>query len=275
MENKKRFFRKAAFISVAVWLVFIAGISPAEEDWKTRKSFHFIVYYKNTSHKFLDRLVNKAEDCYRTITQGLGFYRDEPWVWDKRAFIYVFDTKYDYIEYTKMPEWSSGCARPDKKTIFTYSESYDFFKYVLTHELTHIILGDFLQEGRLPLWFDEGVAVYMERKNEANHLIKNIKAAIKQELFISFDKLFCLEFKDLDSKRDPQEQLTGVDYVQIFYLQSFSIVYFLFEEYDRYKFVQLLRKIKEGDKFDDAFFKTYRVFKDTEGLQRQWREFYR
>ena len=71
-----------------------------------------------------------------------------------------------------------------------------------------------------------------------------------------------------------QNELGGENSVEAFYLESFSLVYFLFEEFDRYKFIQLLRSIREEKDFDKVFFKTYWSLRDKKGLEEKWKEFY-
>ena len=231
---------------IALVLIIFSGTLKSEEDWQERKSMHFIVYYKECSENFLDSLLNKAEDGYREITRELRFFRDEPWVWKKRATIYVFATKEDYLKDTSMPDWSVGCARPFEKTIFTYAESYKFFHYVLTHELAHLILREFIGQAEVPLWLDEGVAIYMERKGKFSQFVGRAERMVKEAVYIPFEEFFSTQFTDLDKERDPDKELEGDNYVEMFYLQSFSLVYFLIKEYDNYRFIRLLRQIRDG-----------------------------
>ena len=275
MGKKRRFFKRNTLVYLVIFTICGNFLVQAEQDWRTRNSHHFIVYYKNSSHRFLDRLINKAEDSYRTITQDLGFSRDEPWVWKKRALIYVYDTKDEYLENSDRPEWSVGFARPCEKTVYTYSDSYDFLKDVLVHELTHLILREFIGSAKVPLWFEEGVATYMERKKDASTHVSKMRTLVKEARFIGFDDFLRLKMEDMGGERNLHDALQGQNLVERFYLQSFSVIYFLFEEYKKYKFLDLLRKIKKEGSFDGAFFKVYRVFRDEKDLERQWVEFYR
>jgi len=274
MEYPKRFLRRN-IAALAVILFGFVFYSFTEEEWKIRKSTHFIVRYKNCSDSFLYKLVDQAEDAYREVTQELRFFRDEPWLWDKRALIYVFDTKDDYLSHTQMPAWSTGCARPFEKTVYTYSESYEFFKYTLTHELAHLIFREFVGKVSIPLWLDEGVAVYMERRRESSSMEPGVRKLVRENLYIPFNEFLYLNFEDLDKQRGPDKELRGLDFVGRYYLQSFSIVYFLIQKYDNYKFTRLLRKLKSGKGVNEAFLDTYGAFRDIEDFEEQWRKFYR
>ena len=274
MVYSKIFLRKDIVLFLGVFL-FLVSNSFAEQEWKIQKSTHFIVYYNNCSDSFLYRLIDRAETVYREITQELRFFRDEPWLWDKRALVYVFDKKEDYIDYTDMPSWSTGCARPFEKTIYTYSESYEFFQHTLTHELAHLIFREFIGKVSIPLWLDEGVAVYLERLEESSSMKIASARLAREGLYMPFNQFLKLNFKDLDNQANIQQDSQEFNAVGRFYLQSFSIVYFLIKEYDQYKFTQLLRKLKEKKGFEEAFLSTYRAFKNIEEFERQWIRFYR
>lgn len=261
-------------VVIVLSFVFVANAIAAQE-WLTRKSIHFIVYYKKCSQSFLDKLISQAEKNYKDIASELRFFIDEPWIWEERAKIYVYDNKNEYLQSTGMPEWSVGSARPFEKTVYTYAESHKFFGHTLTHELTHLILRQFIGRKSIPLWFEEGVAVYMERRKNPAAANREMRKLIKNDQYLPFDDFFNMQFYDLDKERNPEEDLRGLNLVDKFYLQSFSMVYFLIKEYQPYRFSILLRKIREGKRFEEAFPDVYRAFKDTARLEKKWKEFYK
>ncbi len=272
MGGTSSFFSKSIGVYLIAILFFLLGVSG--EDFRVEKSFHFIVYYNNCKRSFLDRLIREAEDAYTEIAEELRFFREDPWVWERRAKIFIFDSKEDYLKETNMPSWSGGCARPLEKTIYTYSGSYKFFGYTLIHELTHLVFREIIKKARVPLWLEEGVAVYMERKREASSLVRLMGRLIRENKVIPFEEFLDLEFADLDKERSPQDELRGLSYVEKFYLQSFSLVYFLIKKYDMYRFTSMLRKIREGDTFSESFSSTYRILRSREKLEEEWRDFY-
>lgn len=275
MGRQPGVLKKDPFVYLILFFLLASFSLSAAEDWRIRNSYHFVIRYKNSSYRFLDRLANKVEDSYRLITQDLGFLRDEPWVRDNRASIYVYDSHEEFLENSDMPSWSVGFARPQERSIYTYADSYDFLKYVLVHELTHLILREFIgNRAVIPMWFEEGVATYIERKKDVSQLDWKIRYFLKNNKMIDFATFLKIEQKDLSDERNPQDGLEGGSDVEAFYLQSFSMVNFLFEEFDRYKFVQLLRSIKKEGDFDRVFFKTYWSLRNAEGLEKKWREFY-
>ena len=261
--------------NIAIFLIFtLSLINISEKDFKRKKSFHFVVYYNNCSQNFLDRVIREAESAYTEIAEELRFFREDPWVWDNRAKIFILDSKEDYLKATHMPSWSAGCAYPSKKTVYTYTGSYKFFGYTLIHELTHLVFREIIGESRVPLWLEEGVAIYMERRKEAYNLVKAVKSLIRKNEIIPFGEVLSLEFRDLDKERGPSEEFRGISFVEKFYLQAFSLVYFLIKEYDMFRFTILLRKIREGYSFSESFSSTYRLLNNREKFEREWRDFY-
>ncbi|MFH0762324.1 MAG: hypothetical protein V1925_00335, partial [Candidatus Omnitrophota bacterium] len=60
------------------------------ELWLTNKSQHFIIYYQEAPHGYIDELSNSAERYYNGIVDELGYRRFNFWSWDNRAKIYMY-----------------------------------------------------------------------------------------------------------------------------------------------------------------------------------------
>lgn len=275
MDRFCEFFKKNIRIILAILLsvVFVQKVY-SEKEWAIEESQHFIVYYKNASDMFLNRLIERAEGCYRDIAEEFGFFRRNPWLWEDRAEIYVYDTREEYLSETGMSAWSSGCARPRIKEVYTYSGSGRFLDYTIIHELTHLIFSEFTGGVDLPLWFEEGAAVYMERKGEAHKLKSKIKQVLERNKFIPLADLMGLASVDLDKERDAFDLPVGDNYIELFYLESWSVVYFLIKEYDIYEFKQLVRNLKAGRSFKDSVLRTYRDFRSLKELEKEWKSYY-
>ncbi|MFA5275899.1 MAG: hypothetical protein WC417_03295 [Candidatus Omnitrophota bacterium] len=109
---------KKVFLLFTSFLILTSAYAQAEK-WNDSKSTHFIVYYKNTSEDFINRLSGYAEDYYSKIADNLGLTRFNFWLWDNRAKIYVYDNAADYHTSTNQPQWASGGAYIAQKTIQT------------------------------------------------------------------------------------------------------------------------------------------------------------
>jgi hypothetical protein len=232
-----------------------------EEKWLERKSTHFLIYYKLAPEDFIEDVIEAAEDYYQEITRDLGFTRYKYWLWEESAKIYINNDSEDYHGTTGKPEWASGHAVYEFKTIYTYPLAWGFFDTLLPHELGHIIFREFVgfKNRNVPLWLDEGVATYQE-KTKRWGADKLIKKAIDKEKFIPLNKL--TEIKDLTS--------LDKDTVDLFYNESVSIVYFLISHHGRYNFMTFCRALRDGKDLDRAVNISYSRFNNVQELNDAW-----
>lgn len=247
----------------------------ANDEYNERKSMHFIVYHdKSVDRSFINKLISKSEEAYKSIANDLHFFRDEPWVFDHRAIIYVYKDKQEYLAKTGMPAWSYGAASPHKKEVYTFDGAWQVFKYVLMHELTHLIFREYVGlRADVPLWLDEAAAVYMEQKSYRSQRAARVKDLLKNN-YIPIGKLFSQSHQSLHTTPGIDGSLQGNDFVEAFYLESFSVLYFLIKRWDRFKFNMLCKKLRKGVPFEKAFFDTYRMVKDYNHLEKKWKEYY-
>ena len=271
------------FVAVAVGMFFASAASLAndKQPWREKRSYHFFYYYyPDCSQSFLSRLKDASEDYYRTITQQLHLFRHDPWVWDRRAKIYVYRNKKEYLEKTKQPAWSAGCAVPAKKEIYTYAGSFGIFKGILAHEMTHLIVHDYVGlNHNIPLWLDEGTAMYIQYKTMGN-LSNVVNYALKPLLHgrqkIPLAQLLSTSSQDLDKQQPlPQGNENSYTYVDKFYLEALSVVYFLRRKYGSFAFTNLFRDLRQGKSFNYAFSHHYYAVKDIKRFTQAWEDFYR
>jgi hypothetical protein len=211
-----------------------------EGNWSIFKSTHFIVYYRQASQELLDQLTQKAEGYYDEITEEFGFNRLNFWTWDNRAKIYLFDTQEEYRKVNSNLDWSIGLVTVGNKSIQSYSTAPGLLDNVLAHELAHIIFREMVgfNNPAVPLWLEEGVATFQERRSENKFSKSYLSAKIKTNTFMSLNQLNSF---DLMHTKDKQS-------VEVFYLESHSLLYYLIKEFGKDKFVlfcQYLRDYKD------------------------------
>ncbi len=117
-----------------------------------------------------------------------------------------------------IPEWSAAVTIPDRRIIILKPADYydpDRYTVSLLHELAHIYLSDKLGQESVPLWMNEGIAMYLSDKTldwSESTIAGNAVWANTLLTFSDIDTL--IRFK------------TGL--AQIAYIQSFlSLQYFL------------------------------------------------
>ncbi|MDP8265989.1 MAG: peptidase MA family metallohydrolase [Candidatus Aceula meridiana] len=252
--------RKILFLAVLLSFLCFSTNLFAKEKWKEHKSRHFIVYYQKAPFDFIKTVDEAAEDYYYEITDNLGFSRDQIWSFDDRARIYIYDDSDHYVDSARQARWSSGSTILGSKIIRTFPSAHGFFDSVLPHELGHIIFREYVGfKTKIPLWMDEGVAMYQEKAKRFG-VNGEVKRALENETFIPISKLSKMRLTRSSSRAA----------VDLFYAEAASIVYFLIADQGRFRFMSFCRNLKQGNSFEQSLHKAYGRFKDTDDLNRAW-----
>ena len=248
------------FLVLFVCLMLCREAAAGQDKWNEYKSAHFLIYYRSIPLDFIKTVESAAEDSYQEIAKGFGFRREESWVSENRAKIYIYQDANDYTTSGAQYQWSHGAAFAAEKTIRTFPAAHGFFDSTLPHEMGHIIFREFIGlEPDVPLWFEEGVAMYQEkaRRFGANTAVK---AAVENGEFIALKELTNMR---LYSDSDPKM-------LELFYAESASIVYYMISELGEFNFVRFCRALKDGKSFGDALEGVYVRFRNLDDLNRAW-----
>ncbi len=247
-------------ISAGILFLSSMGILvSANETWKEFRSEHFVIYYQEAPLTFVEEVAKAGEKEYEEIAKNLGFTRYQGWTWDKRAKIYIFDDQEHYINFQN-PSWSHGVAVTRDKVIRTFPAAHGFFDTTLPHELGHIIFREFVgNEIPIPLWLEEGVAMYQEKAKRwgAN---KAVRQAITEGRFIPLKELTLITFSN-----DSDQKL-----VELFYAEAASIVYYMITELGEFRFMNFCKELKSGKLFDEALHRAYMRFNHLDDLNKAW-----
>ncbi|MBI4974925.1 MAG: hypothetical protein HZC19_03905, partial [Candidatus Omnitrophica bacterium] len=284
-EHYKRVVLFYIFFVFIYSLLFTHNLSA--EDWKEAKSDHFIVYFTQ-DRQFAQDVLDKAEVYYKRIATELGYPRySEFWTWDKRVKIYIHPDHQSFIKATNQPEWSHGMADYRTKRIISFAWSKNFLESLLPHEMAHLIFRDFVGfKGEIPLWLDEGVAQW-EEESKRHEMKKVVRQLYKEDTLLSLHdmmKLKLLEIKDmkktyilstLTKKGESASLILGTDnLVNIYYLQSVSLVGFLIEKYGSDSFAIFCRQLRDGKSLEEALRFAYPThIQDLSELEMKWREY--
>ena len=209
---------------------------------------HFLLLSYN--EQLLNNVVQYIEQIYSSVISDTNLYNFNPF---ERYTIYIYKDSKDYKEKTKRPEWSGGYVSSRK--IYTYES--DNIKNILSHEVTHLIFNDFLATlaEKIPKWIHEGLAIHQEKK------FSNLKT-------YPFDKMNFLpadEFLNFDLSKASSEK------VNIWYLQSGSIISFMLDNYPKEHFYNFILKLKETANIDNALSWGYQSrFNNFSDLEAEW-----
>src|SRR3989338_1305108 len=238
------------------------------QEQKELKGDHFIVHYAGALTDDEARtMLRRAEEYYNSIAEMVGYARySKFWTWDKRVTITVYPDGPTFTQKTGQPPWSQGTVErdwtPDRnKEIITFRQQENFFDGILPHEISHLILHDFIGVNvRVPRWFDEGVAQLQEK--EKRQIAKQLMMRL-----VSQNKQPPLNVLMTISLKGEQNQAK----IKIFYTQSLSVIDFLISRYGSESLGNLCRNMRDGKSFEAALTSAYpNNFSSLADLERKW-----
>ncbi len=246
----------------AIYMTQVTCVSA--KDWEVLKGNNFIVYYRmNVPEEFIKTVLDSAEDEHSRVLGNLGVSRYQSWANEKRASIYIYSDEKDYVSNGNQPGWSHGWALASSKIIKTYPSDQGFFDALLPHELGHIIFYELVGPyADVPLWLNEGIAMYQEK---AKHIgaAKIVQEALEKGQFIPLTQLTVMRLYNNSSQET----------VDLFYAESASIVNFLITQLGEGLFFKLCRELKEKKSLVEALSITYRHIENLEDLNKRWIEY--
>lgn len=240
-----------------------------EKDFLQLRCDHFVIdYHKQVDNDYILKVKNIAEKYYKIITQEFNVIRSELWLWNNRAQIFVAKDKESYLKEFGCFSWSSACVDYQGKIIYTYADQSRFIP-IFIHELTHIIFREYIGSVGSTLWLDEGIAVYMEDRYGGRgykEKLKFLSRAINKNNHIGLSELFSINSGILNNKTD--------DYLNLFYIEAFSVVNFIIEKYGRHSFSNLLFYLKKSYSLEEALKRALYNLESIKDLEEQWKKFY-
>lgn len=248
-------------VVAGAWLVCALATSVVGADatgtWDVVKSQHFLVHHAGDA-AFAERVAERAEAYYETIASDLGYTRRSGfWLWENRVRILIYPTAQAFRDASNAPGWAIGRASSRRHEIAgCRTDGEGFLTTVLPHEMTHLVLGEFVGDDHLPQWLSEGLAQWEQGGRPKTMPLANPAAA------------FAL--KDLMSMDVRQEKDSGR--VQAYYAQCASLVGFLVTRQGGERLGQFCRALRDGKETPRALAQAYPdVAASVEALEQAWR----
>lgn len=170
----------AIFGMILGFVILMTGISYTTEfgqnkvqyqkfNWHYLQSKHFDIYYSIENKKLAEFAADWSETCYVNISNNLQHKLT------KRIPILIYGSHGQFeqtnVIMEELPEGVEGFTEIYKsRVVVPFLDSYDSFKHVLYHELTHAMVFDLIfgnfgallmrTNFNVPLWFNEGLAEY-------------------------------------------------------------------------------------------------------------------
>lgn len=275
MAGIKRYSVLLVLVFCFIWGVFFTegclaqsgAVEFGGEVWDQIKGRHFVVYYPPGGDEAgAGNLLRAAEEYYQTIGDLVGFTRyADYWTWDKRAKIFLFPDQSSFTARTGAPAWSKGYAGRDmymfqSRAIVTYQQEEGVLQGLLPHEISHLVLHDFIPSGNLPVWIDEGIAQLYEKDKYAA-ADGMMRAFVARGQHVSFDFL-----NQWDIRRETDQKK-----VEVFYAQSLSVIRFLRDQYGDEGFRRFCRNLRDGKTVDEALRSAYpAAIRSLHDLEQRW-----
>ena len=245
-----------------VLCLLLAGALPpvvqAAEDvaWNKLSSTHFIVLYSGGESELYRTVAERAEACYQTIAADLGYTRYQKfWLWDNRVKILIYPTAAAFTAACQAPAWAIGRASVERHEIAGFRQGRDaFLDSLLPHELSHLILGDFIGREHIPLWLNEGFAQWEQsRGRPAKESLPPLTFRLK-------------DLMTLDIRQEADRAR-----VSLFYAQSASLVGFLIRTRGGEAFGAFCRGLRDGKPCEAALTAAYPGdITSLENLEEKW-----
>jgi hypothetical protein len=223
-----------------VFIILISVSSAQEGSWvgRTERSDHFLLFYRTENAQVARNLLLVAEREYERVTDLIGYRPRE------RIDLYLARDRWDFQQLTSgaMPEWGIGAAIPTQSRIVLIASSGDrhnqSLRQILSHELSHVVLGRALGTSRPPRWLDEGLAMYISHEWKLGQSILVARALLFHSL-IPLD-----EISWVNTFGQPRANLA--------YAESFLAVAFIVERFGEDALRELVGELARSGDIDLA-----------------------
>jgi hypothetical protein len=219
------YFTDGSRLETPLELIYFEDVR--EYAWKSAETDNFI--FRWYSHKVgIDDIQTQAENIFSEFLEVYPVELSYP------IQIIVYEKSEDLSVWKNYrPNFVASAFLRDNSLIYIWEDvqSFSSTQSVLRHEMTHImvyyLVGD-KAYGSIPVWLNEGIAVYNEKDNlNQDALRRYLPSKVLSNRVISLSEM------DNDKKWNIMEQP---------YLEAFSATSYLIERYGEEKVIDLLPK---------------------------------
>ena len=223
--------------------------------WRNIKQNNITLFWYNGNDAFANQLMTTAQQAMVRLESDTGAKLVKP------IKIYIYANAQDLRGSMIFPaEWTGGVAFTEYAIIAIgiATSNLDWGETSIAHELTHLVVHQmtFNPYNDLPIWLDEGLAVYNEGQPDPS-FVSILSQAITSKTLVSVRSLTS-PFSAYGNK------------ASLSYAESYSIVNHLISTYGQQKMLSLLNTFAQGSAHDDAFKKVYGF--DMDQLYSLWKQ---
>ncbi len=232
-------------------------------SFKKKRTEHFIVYYHDD--QIGESVSQQVEPDFQRICSDLLI---DPKDLDRRGnrfLVILTGTDDEYMKISNEKSAAAGAVTDytTKSVIIDVQRSGPTITSTLPHEMTHVIVFEFMNSGnKIPNWLHEGLASYEEAKFDDSQVTK--RNAYLPDIQQG-------QRKALSSMVLPDDAETTE--IQIYYTQSYSVVAYMIDTYGMYKFMTFCKKLQTGSTMDAALTEAYAGdIPNVSALESKWLE---
>lgn len=222
-------------------------------QWQQIAQKTFRVHWYGAGTDFGQMLATQVSTNIQRISQNLGTPLTQP------VDIWVYSTEDDFHNSLSphTHEWVGGIAFPrlGQSEIVVTGPGDDTLRRDLPHELTHLI---FHQQTRteVPLWFDEGLAVYNQKFHEPD-MTNNYNAALQKHALLHLQDISAVFPADATA-------------AYLAYAQSWMLLDYMYKTFGQQKMAALIQSTHLVDhSFNEDLQQSIGL--DISHLENQWR----
>ncbi len=224
--------------------------------WRTLTEGRVTIYWYKGDESFAKELMAVVLQTLDRLAADTGAHLERP------VRLYIYGSTQDLVGSMIYPqEWTGGVAFTRFSTIAIgiAPTNLAWGKRAIAHELTHLVIHQMTLNpyGGLPIWLDEGLAMYAEGLPGPEFTSRLHQAVIEDNL---------ISVRSLSSPFSAYAEEAILSYAE-----SYSLVEFLIGKYGQAKMLELLNTFRQGSGYDEALEKVFGF--DMDGLDALWRDY--
>lgn len=239
----------------------------ARADWKWHQTIspHFVVSHESAWAP--SGFVISLEKMHNRLRRDLAMF--SPWMARERLNLFLYAGQETYVkgQFTP-PSWSNGIAILDKKAVVVFDQpSRAKLHEIISHETTHLLFESYWKEaGKTPpSWLNEGLSMMEETDSlgspEKSEWYRAMAAWPLESVMPMKEFLAINPTQDI---KDDKEK------VSVWYIQAFSLVFYLYQKHSRLQFKNLCAQLRDGRGIDETMWVVYRYPKLAD-LEKAWK----
>ena len=226
-------------------------------QWQDLTQNQVTVHWYSREQNFGQGIMDQVNRSLSHIHENLGGSLQQ------KIHVWVYANTGDFHSALapRVHEWVGGIAFPTLHQTFIVASNVNDDTLIrdLPHELTHLVFHQITSENvNIPLWFDEGMAVYNQFYHEPE-MTRRFENALSSHSLLRLDTIV-LDFP------------ANADTAYLAYAQSWNLIDYMYHTYGQAKMAQFIKSMNNPTNlFDDDLMQTFHI--DEAHLENNWHVF--